>query len=132
MSLTTAQQFNVAGTSILIFGAPLTGALALAGLNNPNDQFVTAVPLLVNMGTGTFLLGISRSLESGDKASTRVKLYNGGLTITGLGLASLSFPILVNQQGRLLASAVPLSLLVVGAMCMGISQDKGNLVNWKD
>jgi len=130
MSLSTAEQVNAAGSFILVYGSVITGALALAGLNNANAPLTLSTPLLINCGTGTFLLGISRSLESGDDASTRVKLKNAGLIITGLALASLSFPILVNQEGRLLASAVPLTLGAVGGLCLGLAEDKGNLVKW--
>jgi hypothetical protein len=91
--------------------------------------------ILFSQGFGLLLSGVGdlkdREKTLGD-LNIRANLDASGKILLGNGLMLSSIPLIMSsplEDNKLLYGGVGL-LLVAGSACLGIAQDKGNLMNW--
>jgi len=127
---TQANDVFQVGFWLMAVGGTLSLGWTLPALRtNINGAFT---PLLVVEGVGLTLVGISQLMTYQSKDSrTQDKLRASGLTFLGLGIGALGIADAMTSD-KIIPLAFSGITLTTGALCVGLADDKANLVKWKD
>jgi hypothetical protein len=129
MGDSTGQSIIVTSWLIMAGGAvPLLAGIS-AVQNGNNDDWLFS-PFIIQEGLGLTLNGIGTQLDTAKNASSRDKLNVAGRILLGLGLISLGGTAFVPITNRLIPRLVTGSLMLSGSLCLGLAEDKANLLKW--
>jgi len=129
MGDTTGQ--NIIVTSWLIMaGGALPLMMGVFAVQNGNNEDWLFSPFIIQEGLGLTLNGIGTQLDTAKDASSRDKLNVAGRILLGLGLTSLGGSAFIPPTNRLIPRLVTGSLMLSGSLCLGLAEDKANLLKW--
>jgi len=125
-----ADKVSVASFYIMLVGGFVTLPYVLPNLQNNNNGALA--PLLFIEGVGLTLEGVAQMMIYQSNASkTRDTLRASGLVFLGLGIAGLGIVDFMTTDRFYLLTLSGITV-TAGALCVGIAEDRGNLVKWKD
>jgi len=118
-------------TSWMIMGAGMIPlALASVAIQNGYSSLSVYTPVLMVEGVGLTLNGVGVQLQTAPTPSLQDKLNIAGRLMLGLGLFSLGTTLLLDNNYQFIGKAVSGTLMISGAVCLGVAEDKANLIKW--
>lgn len=115
----------IMGLGGVLFGAVAGGAIRQ---NYPQVSLDAYTPFIMFEGIGLTLNGVGVQLNTAPDPSLQDKFNIAGRLLLGLGITSLSLvPVIPDQLILKLATG---TLITSGAVCLGIAEDKANLLKW--
>jgi len=119
-------------TSWMIMGGgfvPLMGGF-FSLRNNANAPLSVFTPVLMVEGLGLTLNGVGLQLNTSPNPSLQDRFNIAGRLMLGLGLFSLGTTFLLDNDYQLIPKALSGTLMISGAVCLGVAEDKANLIKW--